>query len=74
MSRLRQGNLNAGDSDLRPLTTNPAEMGHDQVNNEPPSPNSQEASRDLPSPSGSSIPYPFDSPSSLEHESGSYRM
>ena len=61
-------------ADLRSLTTKHAETGCDQVNHEPPSPNSQDASIRSPSRSGSSVPYPFDSQSSLENENGSHRM
>lgn len=41
--------------------------------NDPPSPNSQEASIRSPSRSDSSLPYRFDSQSSLENENGSHR-
>lgn len=65
----RQENCIAGDGDLQSLTRNQTETGRDQINNEP---NSQEASIKSPSRSGSSVPCPFDSQSSLENEDGSH--
>ena len=59
-------------ADLQSLTTTQATTGCDQVNNKPPSPNSQEASSKSPRRSGSSVPRPFDSQSSLENENGSH--
>ncbi len=59
-------------ADLQSLTTKHAETGCDQVSHEPPSPNSQEAPTGTPSRSGSSVPYPFESQSSLENENGSH--
>lgn len=74
MHKIRQENRNAGDGDLQSFTANQAEIGRDKVNNETSSPNSQEASIDCPSGIGSSIPYPFDSQSSLENDNGSHGM
>lgn len=70
----RQENRNEGDGDLQSLTIEEADRRRDKVNSEPPSPNSPQASTKSPSLSGSSVPYPFDSQSSLENESGSRGM
>lgn len=59
-----------GDGDPSfPANQTKVELG--QVNNEPASPKSQEASIESPSGIGSSTPFPFDSQSSLENEDGS---
>ena len=70
---LSNGGMSAK-ADLQSLTTIQAETGCDEVNNEPPSQNSQEASTRSPSRSRSSVPNPFDSQSSLENENGSHSM
>lgn len=74
MPRQRQENWKESDGDVQSLTIEEADRDCDKVNNEPPSPNSQEASTESRSLSGSSVPYPFDSQSSLENESGSHGM
>ena len=74
MQGSRQENCNVGDGDLQSVTRNQKEIGRDQINNQPPSSNSREASLKSPSRSDSSIPYPFDSQSSLENEDGNHGM
>lgn len=60
-----------GDGDPSfPANQTKVELG--QVNNEPASPKSQEASIESPSGIGSSTPFPFDFQSSLENEDGSH--
>ena len=71
MQRLRQNNWNLGDGHLTSVTTNHAETTRDQTYSKLPSPDSQEASTKSPSHSGSSIPYPFESQSSLKNENAS---
>ena len=63
MQRLPEDSQNLGDWRLKPVTTNHAETTRGQTNNEPPSPNSPEASTMSPSHIGSSVPYPFESQS-----------
>lgn len=74
MPRQRQEHWKESDGDAQSLTIEEADKDRAKANNEPPSPNSREASTNSPSLSGSSVPYPFDSQSSLENESGSRGM
>lgn len=70
----RQANCNVSDGDLQGSALNHAQAGGDQVYENLSRPNSQEASTESPSPSVSSLPYPFDSLSSLENDNGSHGM
>ena len=74
MQRPRQEARDVGDGDL-PTLTNQVEPDRDQGNGEPPAPTGQDGSINSSSHqsrNGSSIPYPFDSQSSLENEDGSH--
>ena len=74
MLRPRQEASKAGDGDP-PILSNQIGKGRQQdVHNEPQSANCQEASIKSSSGSGSSLPYPFDSQSSLENEDGGLGM
>ncbi|KAF6237537.1 hypothetical protein HO173_004427 [Letharia columbiana] len=66
MPALRQANWNVSDGDLQSSTTNYAQAGRDQVYENPSSPT------ESPRHSVSSLPYPFDSQSSLENDNGSH--
>lgn len=68
MPALRQANWNVSDGDLQSSTTNYAQAGRDQVYENPSSPT------ESPRHSVSSLPYPFDSQSSLENDNGSHGM
>lgn len=72
MPSLRQDHRNVDDGDLQSLKTNGNETRRHQANNEPPNTNIQQASMKSPSSSDSSVPYPFDSQSSLENEEVSH--
>ena len=74
MLRPRQEASTAGDGHL-PTLPNHIGNGRQQDNHdEPQSTNYQEASIKFSSGSGSSLPYPFDSQSSLENENGGLGM
>ena len=75
MLRPKQEASAAGDGDP-PILPNQIGQRHQQDNNhnEPQSTNCQEASIKSSSGTGSSLPYPFDSQSSLENEDGGLGM